>query len=231
MLRWARVRIYLDHNATAPPAPGVAEAVARAMTDTFGNASSVHAFGQRAKAALDDARIAVAALDRRRSQRSGVHQRRYRSRTTSRCVAQPTHSSRPGGAADHHQRDRARGGADDLPRARAAWLVGDDAAGRRAWRGRGRRRCRTPSTPRPRSSRSCTPTTRSEPFSRWRSSPPWRAPLERCSTPMRCSRSARFRCRCASSASICSRSRDTSSAGRRASARSGFVAAYGSRPS
>ena len=56
------MRIYLDHNATAPPAPGVADAVARAMTDTFGNASSVHAFGQCAKAALDDARIAVARL-------------------------------------------------------------------------------------------------------------------------------------------------------------------------
>jgi cysteine desulfurase len=56
------VRIYLDHNATAPPAPGVADAVARAIAETFGNASSVHAFGQQAKAAVDDARLAVAAL-------------------------------------------------------------------------------------------------------------------------------------------------------------------------
>jgi cysteine desulfurase len=56
------VHIYLDHNATAPPAPGVADVVGRTLTETFGNASSVHAFGQRAKAVLDDARGALAAL-------------------------------------------------------------------------------------------------------------------------------------------------------------------------
>jgi len=56
------VRIYLDYNATSPPAPGVAAAVERALTETYGNPSSVHAFGQQAKAALDDARLAVGAL-------------------------------------------------------------------------------------------------------------------------------------------------------------------------
>jgi cysteine desulfurase len=56
------VRIYLDYNATAPVAPEVQEAVARAMREDFGNPSSVHAFGQRAKAALDQARADVAAL-------------------------------------------------------------------------------------------------------------------------------------------------------------------------
>jgi cysteine desulfurase len=56
------VRIYLDYNATAPPPPLVVEAVARAMRDDFGNASSVHAFGQQAKARVDEARAAVAAL-------------------------------------------------------------------------------------------------------------------------------------------------------------------------
>ncbi|MEW6320258.1 MAG: IscS subfamily cysteine desulfurase [Acidobacteriota bacterium] len=55
-------RIYLDHNATTPVAPEVAEALARATRDLFGNASSVHHFGQQAKAALDDARQSVAAL-------------------------------------------------------------------------------------------------------------------------------------------------------------------------
>ena len=53
---------YFDHNATTPVAPEVVDAVARALSDTYGNASSVHAYGQRAKAALDDARGAVAAL-------------------------------------------------------------------------------------------------------------------------------------------------------------------------
>jgi cysteine desulfurase len=56
------MRVYFDYNATTPLAPETAEAVARATCDTFGNASSVHHFGQVAKAALDDARTAVAAL-------------------------------------------------------------------------------------------------------------------------------------------------------------------------
>jgi len=56
------MRIYFDHNATTPVAEEVADALARATRDLFGNASSVHAFGQQAKAAMDEARSAVAAL-------------------------------------------------------------------------------------------------------------------------------------------------------------------------
>ena len=56
------MRIYLDYNATAPPAPEVVETVNRVLGSEFGNASSVHAFGQRAKALLDDARASVASL-------------------------------------------------------------------------------------------------------------------------------------------------------------------------
>jgi cysteine desulfurase len=56
------VRIYFDYNATAPLAPGVADTMSRLFAGEFGNASSVHAFGQRAKAALDDGRGEVAAL-------------------------------------------------------------------------------------------------------------------------------------------------------------------------
>src|ERR687890_1516434 len=56
------MRIYFDHNATTPVAPAVVEAMAEALADDFGNASSVHHFGQRAKAILDEARSAVAAL-------------------------------------------------------------------------------------------------------------------------------------------------------------------------
>jgi cysteine desulfurase len=55
-------RYYFDHNATTPPDPAVADAVQRALTDEFGNPSSVHHFGQRAKAVLDEARSAVADL-------------------------------------------------------------------------------------------------------------------------------------------------------------------------
>jgi cysteine desulfurase len=56
------VRVYFDYNATTPLSPDAAEAVTRATRDLFGNASSVHHFGQQAKAALDEARSAVAAL-------------------------------------------------------------------------------------------------------------------------------------------------------------------------
>jgi cysteine desulfurase len=55
-------RAYFDHNATTPPDPIVVEAVAGALKEDFGNPSSVHHFGQRAKAILDDARTAVGAL-------------------------------------------------------------------------------------------------------------------------------------------------------------------------
>jgi cysteine desulfurase len=53
---------YFDHNATTPLHPSVAETVARVLRDEFGNPSSVHRYGQRAKAILDDARAAAARL-------------------------------------------------------------------------------------------------------------------------------------------------------------------------
>lgn len=56
------MRIYLDYNATAPAAPGVAEVVTTVLRDEPGNPSSIHAYGQRARARLDEARAAVAAL-------------------------------------------------------------------------------------------------------------------------------------------------------------------------
>src|SRR4030095_9015389 len=56
------MRIYLDHNATTPVDPAAAEATMRALKDLFGNASSVHYYGQQAKAAVDGARSAVAGL-------------------------------------------------------------------------------------------------------------------------------------------------------------------------
>jgi cysteine desulfurase len=58
----SRMRVYFDYNATAPPAPEVVETVARVGRDVFGNPSSVHHFGQQAKAVVDEARSAVATL-------------------------------------------------------------------------------------------------------------------------------------------------------------------------
>ncbi len=55
-------RVYLDNSATTPVDPRVAAAMARAVVETFGNASSVHGFGQQARAAIDRARREVASL-------------------------------------------------------------------------------------------------------------------------------------------------------------------------
>jgi cysteine desulfurase len=51
--------IYLDHNATTPVHPDVLAAMMPYFTDKFGNASSIHASGREAKAALEDARVRV----------------------------------------------------------------------------------------------------------------------------------------------------------------------------
>jgi cysteine desulfurase len=55
-------RIYLDHNATTPLDPAVLEAMVAVLREDFGNPSSLHWFGQRARAALDGARGQVASL-------------------------------------------------------------------------------------------------------------------------------------------------------------------------
>jgi cysteine desulfurase len=52
--------IYLDYNATTPIDPRVAEAMAPLLTADFGNPSSTHAEGRRAKLALEEARQKVA---------------------------------------------------------------------------------------------------------------------------------------------------------------------------
>ena len=55
-------RIYLDHNASTAVRPEVLEAMLPYFGEHFGNASSVHAFGQEAKGAIEEARAHVAAL-------------------------------------------------------------------------------------------------------------------------------------------------------------------------
>jgi cysteine desulfurase len=55
-------KVYLDHSATTPVDPRVVQAMLPYLTEKFGNASSVHLFGQEARAAADRARRQVAAL-------------------------------------------------------------------------------------------------------------------------------------------------------------------------
>lgn len=53
--------IYLDHAATTPLRPEVAEAMSASLADDFGNPSSGHAWGRRARSRLEAARATVAA--------------------------------------------------------------------------------------------------------------------------------------------------------------------------
>ena len=55
-------RVYLDHNATTPVAPEVLQAMMPYLQDDFGNPSSVHTTGNRARKALETARRSVAGL-------------------------------------------------------------------------------------------------------------------------------------------------------------------------
>ncbi len=53
--------IYLDHAATTPLRPEVLEAMTPYLTEVYGNPSSVHSAGRRARAGLDEARERLAA--------------------------------------------------------------------------------------------------------------------------------------------------------------------------
>ena len=53
---------YFDHNATTPVAPEVLETLVSCLDQVYGNASSIHHFGQESKRRLEAARRQVAAL-------------------------------------------------------------------------------------------------------------------------------------------------------------------------
>jgi cysteine desulfurase len=55
-------RTYLDNNATTPVLPEVFEAMRPYFGETFGNASSIHHYGQETRAAVENARQSVASL-------------------------------------------------------------------------------------------------------------------------------------------------------------------------
>ena len=61
-------RVYLDYNATTPVEPEVLDAMLPYFSAEFGNASSIHNFGQQARAAVETAREQVAALIGARAQ-------------------------------------------------------------------------------------------------------------------------------------------------------------------
>lgn len=55
-------RVYFDYNATTPLAPEVAAAMRPFMEETYGNPSSLHWAGQRARTAIEQARSQVSTL-------------------------------------------------------------------------------------------------------------------------------------------------------------------------
>jgi len=57
-----RERIYLDHCATTPLSPAAAAAMAECQANAFGNPSSLHFEGRRARRVLEDAREAIAEI-------------------------------------------------------------------------------------------------------------------------------------------------------------------------
>lgn len=61
-------RVYLDHNATTGVAPEVLDAMLPYLSGEYGNAASIHTFGQKARGAVETAREQVAALIGARAQ-------------------------------------------------------------------------------------------------------------------------------------------------------------------
>src|ERR1700694_5509641 len=61
-------RVYLDYNATTPVEPEVLDAMLPYLSGEYGNAASIHTFGQKARAAVETAREQVAALIGARAQ-------------------------------------------------------------------------------------------------------------------------------------------------------------------
>lgn len=55
-------RIYMDHSATTPVHPEVAQIIQEHMVETYGNPSSIHSFGRDARKSVEHAREAVARL-------------------------------------------------------------------------------------------------------------------------------------------------------------------------
>ena len=88
--------IYLDHAATTPLRPEVLDAMQPYLTEHFGNPSSLHGTGRRARLGLDEARETVAAHRGRQATRDRVHLRRDRGRQPGASRARPGPPARDG---------------------------------------------------------------------------------------------------------------------------------------
>ena len=67
--------IYLDHAATTPMHPDVIDVMHQVAKEVFGNPSSVHSFGRKARRLLDEARETLAqsiGADEKESRQLGI---------------------------------------------------------------------------------------------------------------------------------------------------------------
>ena len=186
------MRIYLDHNATTPVDAAAADAMMRALQDLFGNASSVHYYGQQAKAALDDARSAVAALIGAEPSEviftsGGTEADNFAIRGAAEALEVTGRKHLITSGIEHEavintfKALARRGWKTTMLPLDATGIVSPDRLARRDHRTR-RRSCR-----------SCMPTTKSARFSQLPSSRRSRTPTARCFTPTPCRPRARFR--------------------------------------
>jgi len=53
-------KVYMDHSATTPTDPDIAQTMVTYMTEEFGNPSSIHSYGREVKKAVEEAREKVA---------------------------------------------------------------------------------------------------------------------------------------------------------------------------
>jgi len=127
-------RIYLDHAATTPLHPAVLEAMLPYLTDHYGNPSSLHASGRRARQAIDEARERVAAF-------IGARPREIvftggGSEADNLALKGVALGGQRRRSAHRHQQRRAQGGDPRLRGARALGFPGHLPARRPIWPGR-----------------------------------------------------------------------------------------------
>ncbi len=136
-------RVYMDHNATTPLAEAVADRMSAVLREEFGNPSSVHHFGQRAKAVVDEARSAVADLIG--ADPSEVVFTSSGTESDNFAIRGAAEALEPSGRRHLDlERHRARGGPQHLQGARPAGLADDPAAGRAPAAWSPARPCRRP---------------------------------------------------------------------------------------
>ena len=170
-MKMLQLPIYLDNHATTRVDPRVVEAMLPYFTEIYGNpGSTTHGFGAAAKDAVDEARTKVAAAIGAKAKEivwtSGATES---NNLAIRGVAEKHGRSR---AARHQRHDGTSGGARSAGEAGPAGIRNHAPAGHGRAESAGRADSTSINWPRPSAttrswSRSCSPTTRSGPFSPW----------------------------------------------------------------